>query len=689
MTVPGGVTSLPAGALTADNMASQLQDMTPDAMHGRAAERVPATYDTSTGGNPLEDLTPFGIITRLFAGFASHVANADPADIQGPEDLPGLLNDFIHELPVVGEFVRLLDALAGTYVGDDPTLLQIQDLFGGVRGGLDKLRQFIESLIGQALDLLHLPSPEQAWQQIMKTFLDPLAWLRNIPVGAISSSTPNLLAEAISNGEGVWVQDASGAFHVTANGTMLELISDRIELDVDRSVDAEVKVKYTGLAAAVGTSPIRLSWIGWATDPSDPTKAAEVAGGDFEVHQPVGASSSGITLDGTLKRLPADNWDSVSIRLTVMPGATAGDLVWSGWRATKPDKLPKNLVDGLESALAAAGQSIRDAICNALGISGTGHTDADVINALTHIPQNAVAGMTALANQVGDGFKAWWNTWFNRTDGTGSVAQVQQVAAAIKAAVANGYTLETEITNGTWAVPSGINELHGITLGAGDCGWVGQTGTGSKLGGARTNGGPYVSRQLDLSVLIPGTAVLTHIVGAAGSTAGALGGISQIKDSAGNVLVDSGHGLGGVALPQGMLATTSSAGYGGKGGDANTSGPTATAGEDGGSSGTATGGAGGQPRIVASGAGSLTGYAGGDGSPGQTSTIPIVGGSGGAGGGGIATNINTWAVRGGDGGDGGWPGGAGGSSGAAAGLLNFSPGNFGLGAPGMVAYLYK
>ncbi|MGZ9830158.1 hypothetical protein ACXYTP_24920, partial [Tsukamurella ocularis] len=78
--------------------------------------------------------------------FNSAVANADPADINGPEDLPELLLSFIENLPVVGEFVGLLEAILGTYDGDDPTLLQIQALFGFLRsdGMIDASKLFGE-----------------------------------------------------------------------------------------------------------------------------------------------------------------------------------------------------------------------------------------------------------------------------------------------------------------------------------------------------------------------------------------------------------------------------------------------------------------------------------------------------------------------------------------------------------------
>lgn len=185
MTTPGGVPNLPAGGMTLDTLQSMLQDMTPPAMRGRAAQRIPGTYDGSTGGNPLNDLTPFGILTTLFAGFNSHVANADPADIQGPDDLPGLLLDFIESLPVVGQLVGLLEAILGTYDGDDAILLEIQKFFGLFRD--------LFGLID--LDLDDLPTVEEVWQLVVTNFIQPLLDL----VGAIGDGL-NAILSPIFNG---------------------------------------------------------------------------------------------------------------------------------------------------------------------------------------------------------------------------------------------------------------------------------------------------------------------------------------------------------------------------------------------------------------------------------------------------------------------------------------------------------
>lgn len=510
-----------------------------------------------------------------------------------------------------------------------------------------------------AIGLNVLQSPEEVWEHIASTFLDPLAWLRKIPIGSLSAATPNLLAGAITNGDGVWTPDAAGAWHVTANGAIRELISERIELDVGRTVDAEVVVKYTGLTAAVGTFPIRLSWIGWNGDD-------EVAGGDFDFHQPAGASSAGITLDGSLKRLATDAWDTVSVVLKVTAGALAGDLVWSGRRATKPDKLPKNLVDGLETALAQAGQTIRDAICNALGFGGTGKTDADVIHALNNIPKAAVEGVQEIGDNLRDGFIAWYNHWFKRTDGNGSVAQIQQVAESVHDAVFNGYNVHPIIANEVgWVVPAHVECLM-ISTGGGEKGENGTNG-GSAIGKNGGRDGSWLVQTIDLT----GITALDTTIGTQGVRSVVRAANAANPHTGAIVFQSPEHGsLGSIATPLGYTPTTSTPGRGGNGGGMGTNRDVPTAG---GSTAVAAGGAPG-------GNNGTWGTNGQDGQSVSPGSNPKCGGSGGGGGGGAVQTLNV----GGNGGAGGYPGGAGGAGGNCNGTVN----QVGVGGPGAIGCVW-
>lgn len=142
MTTPGGVLSLPHEALTIDTLASKLQDMSGTAMKNRAAARFPGMFNNSTGLNPALEFTPFGLLTRIWAEANSVIANADPADIQTPEDIPDLLLQFIDGLPLVGQFIDILEAITGTYGGEDETLLAVQEIFAPIR----KLMQLVAGI---------------------------------------------------------------------------------------------------------------------------------------------------------------------------------------------------------------------------------------------------------------------------------------------------------------------------------------------------------------------------------------------------------------------------------------------------------------------------------------------------------------------------------------------------------------
>jgi hypothetical protein len=195
VTTPAGVPNLPIGALTVATLGQQLQDQTAEAMRARAGERVPNIFANTTGGDILNDLSPFGILTNIWAGINSLIATSDPADIQGPEDLPPLLMDFIEGLPVIGQFVQLLESILGTYDGDDPTLQNIQEVlapivqfFSGLITEFGSLAEWVGSLasgglstVMQALEdfLTGIPNLS-TWLATFKTLIDKLLGIVNL-----------------------------------------------------------------------------------------------------------------------------------------------------------------------------------------------------------------------------------------------------------------------------------------------------------------------------------------------------------------------------------------------------------------------------------------------------------------------------------------------------------------------------
>ena len=222
MTTPAGVPNLPIGALTVETLGQRLQDQSATAMRNRAGEQMPAIFGASTGGNILSDLSPFGILTKIWAEINSRIATADPVDIQGPEDIPPLLLDFIESLPVVGQFVQLLEALAGTYDGEDPTLLAIQDLlepirlivgtigqgvadflnwlWNGVSGGFAGFGATVESSLKPILEWLNW-----LWElfgssveSVLNPIFEFLHWVfTGLATGAPPPTTGNAIADAL------------------------------------------------------------------------------------------------------------------------------------------------------------------------------------------------------------------------------------------------------------------------------------------------------------------------------------------------------------------------------------------------------------------------------------------------------------------------------------------------------------
>ena len=156
--------NLPEGVYTPGDLSSVLQDHSKEKFQQLAAGRFPSIVSTTSAGDPgvpANPLNPLGWVVELFAKFTENVANADPADIKGPDDLLPLITDFFEDLPVIGVFVDLWDAMTGEYVGDDPILQFIQNLFAPLRRllelvtGQTTLEDFSGSLVTGFFDDLH------------------------------------------------------------------------------------------------------------------------------------------------------------------------------------------------------------------------------------------------------------------------------------------------------------------------------------------------------------------------------------------------------------------------------------------------------------------------------------------------------------------------------------------------------
>ncbi|WP_051159106.1 glycine-rich domain-containing protein [Tsukamurella sp. 1534] len=453
MTTPGGVPNLPLGALTPENIVSRVEDMTGGAMRSRAAERFPSIMGGSSGGTPLSDFTPFGILTRIWAEFNSAVANADPADINGPEDLPELLLEFIENLPVVGEFVGLLEAILGTYDGDDPTLLQIQALFGFLRsdGMIDASKLFGELPAVMLQAILSLASGGLLGNVELGQLWRPAAgeernWLEPFDtVDSIKTDTdPNW------SWDGVAGRTAPGSAKCTLDGSEHVQTSEPIEAAPGQTLDIGARLRWDDFTGTGGAAFILRVL---AYNAGDQLLGSQVIGSVT----PSGADAPDFEAGMSGTWAPPTNTAYVRVRMECTAAGTGGTVHWDDLWLRKPaQNLPQEWVAGLVEDLGNLFGWIEAWVqhgLNALGIPIVGdlfsqitdlangfgglQTDSDAtradlddlvggllsdpVSVIGEIPQSLVGGLpTALGNLLP---KADWTTFLTglgNSAGTGA-----------------------------------------------------------------------------------------------------------------------------------------------------------------------------------------------------------------------------------------------------------------------------
>jgi hypothetical protein len=510
VTTPGGVPNLPVGALTLDTIAEKLHDMSPAAMRGRAVDRMPNIFHSSMGGNPMSDYSFFGFFTQLWAGFNSAVANADPADITGPDDLPGLLINFIEDLPIISELVDLtksiisgdfnaadvvtaienvfntlgsmlgltapafdssaalewltenipvaaglVDAIMGTYTGDDPALLAIQDIFVPIRALGPDLQAFLDAVanaLGHA-GIGHTVSEIEA-------FLGAIPGA-NIGSTILSSIVPNLDASKITSGTfaagllqpvidavsqgfggstglgfsalqsflsglsfgGISFDDLIGLFSGAAGGLsgssgLEDIFADITDLLGDPTSLGSGSPGLPG----IGSIPLLgglLSGGNILASIIPSLDASKVTTGTFSAGLIPALAISGITgLSGYLANLNSSGVWSGSLTSAATVGGTAittllgnitsGGLFDSGKLSNVTGTIAGSLISALDASKITSGTfadgylpdlgSLRDAVAQAIyGGSTTGYTAAQVKTALGVIPGGNIASAVAAA----------------------------------------------------------------------------------------------------------------------------------------------------------------------------------------------------------------------------------------------------------------------------------------------------
>lgn len=411
MTVPGGVPNLPVGALTLDNLATRLQDMTPPAVRNLVNQKLPSVFDLSNGGNVLSDLTPFGIITRLFAEFASAVANADPADIQGPEDLPGLLLDFIEDLPIIGELVGLLEAIQGTYTGDDAVLLAVQEIFLPIR----KLLQLVS---GQNVGFPTVAEITTGWTDLG---------------AAVAARTAEFASLLLASGQ------ASAATLGAALQTLIGWLN---------AIPANLLSGAVPLLSIPNLPLSQMPLLGGYLTNLSPSGLLSLAGlGTGALPVGITAPIAQITgLGGYLANLSSGGvFNPAGLGAGTLPaGVSAGISQITGLTAalaaalTSASPLNSANLTGTISQGVAPWVAPIDTLMNAWGIPAAGHTAAELAALAAAIPNGNIAGLLGGAN-IGAALQ--------QTVNQGAVA-LGAVGAGVNASLAQwGNSLTSAITN--------------------------------------------------------------------------------------------------------------------------------------------------------------------------------------------------------------------------------------------------
>ena len=254
-----------------------------------------------------------------------------------------------------------------------------------------------------------------------------------VPLNALTPSVANELepftALSVPTSDGWSFNATEDAAQLICDGSpkALYLKSGVIKVEVGQPLDTSIDVKYSGIVSGVGQT-IRFVLETFTTDDGSGTATPVIVGG---VTNPSGTAGP-VTLGDSSWDIPV-GVKSVRPVLEADELITAGTVFWlntpelfkqlagplaGGLPAAIQDRIDDlqatwdkfkgsagGTVDDIEGALDGAGQAIRDAIANALGHAGSGHTSANILTYLQSIPQTVVSGLgdlNTLTNQIRD-----------------------------------------------------------------------------------------------------------------------------------------------------------------------------------------------------------------------------------------------------------------------------------------------
>lgn len=447
------------------------------------------------------------------------------------------LREKLADIPILGD---IIEAITGVEDGD---LNDLGTFFLNIRTFLASINFMdpsfnIATAAAQFVNLILLPlnlllgpnSPLNALNIFGRLQLPQFGG--GVPLSALTPTVPNELepfsATSVPTSDG-WSWDAAaGAAKVVADGSTktLFLSGAAIKVDADQPLQYQIPVRYTGVTSGAGQT-IQLALDTFTSDDGSGTATRVVVG---SITSPSGTLSVPTVL-GALNWDVPDGVGSVRPVLVVDELVTAGSVFWLNTPVLKKklagplsDGLPKAIqdriddmqatwdkfkggvggtVDDIEDALDGAGQSIRDAIANALGHSGTGHTSANILTYLQNIPQTVVNGLddlNTLTNQIRDILAGLVVTPINSTVQaikdwfTGVVGKTQNLTSGGNLPPANVGSP----TGGTNIGQDILDTLNGI--------WAGLRGAGSTTGKTATDVAAATAATADLITQVSSTA---------------------------------------------------------------------------------------------------------------------------------------------------------------------------------------
>lgn len=340
----------------------------------------------------------------------------------------------------------LQDALEGNYSGSGPIFLAVQALAEAWLKATDPLNA--ANLFGR----IQLPQ-----------------FGSGVPIMALTTATPNELepftATSVPTSDGWSYNSTEDAAQVVCDGSLktLYLKSGVIKVEAGQPLNTSFPVKYSGIISGAGQT-IRYVLETFTTVDGSGTATPVTVGA---VTNPSGTITTPVLLGNSSWDIPA-GVQSVRPAL-VVDGVTAGTVFWKntptfkrilagplsgGLPAAIQDRIDDlqatwdkfkgsagGTVDDIQGALDDAGQAIRDAIANAMGHAGSGHTTANVLTYLQNIPQGVVSGLESVFDDLQEIFagnpvspteslpttvQGWWDMYFG--GGPRQVVTNEQIA---------------------------------------------------------------------------------------------------------------------------------------------------------------------------------------------------------------------------------------------------------------------